>query len=163
MNDAPQASETIQVECPPTKDPAVRWFIFAAMMLGFAAWTIYDHYIMGKYPYPEPYELNPYMKYLFNHYAAYLLIPPGLIGVVLGARQLMRKLTADAEGIAYGRTEVPWDAIKRLDASQLAEKGILVVHYGDGGALKLDSWKCQNFKQLVALVESKVPQSAREQ
>jgi len=167
MNDSSRPAETTdlsEVRCRPTRDPAVRWFIFAGLMLGFGLYTIYDHYIMGNYAYPEPYELNPYLKYLFNHYVPYILVPIGLIALVLGVRQLCRTLVADEAGIGYaGGKKIPWNQIKQLDASQLQSKGILTLRRRDGKALKLDSWKLQNFKDLVAYVETKMPAETRRQ
>ena len=159
MNDTKEPAEVMRIECPPAKDPAVRWFIFAAMMLGFAVYTIYDHYILGNYPKPDPYALNPYLKYLFNHYIPYLLAPLGLISLIAAVRHLMRKLVADTEGIGYaGKGNIPWDRITKLDATRLKEKGILTLEHGQDQKLVLDSWKLQNFRQLVAFIEKKIAQ-----
>ena len=163
MNDAMEKDAVARVECPPARDPAVRWFIFAAMMLGFGLYTVWEHYIRGDYPRPDPYALNPYLKYLFNHYTPYLLIPIGLVALGMGLRHLGRKLIADERGIRYGGTEVTWDQIERLDVSRLQEKGILCVRYGGDRTLKLDSWKLQNFRKLVGLVEANSPSAAREE
>jgi len=167
MNETSQPAEPTdpaEVRCRPTRDPAVRCFIFAGLMLGFGLYTVYDHYIMGNYAYPEPYELNPYLKYLFNHYIPFILVPIGLIALVLGVRQLRRTLVADADGIGYaGGKKIAWDQIKQLDASQLPSKEILTLRWGDGKRLKLDRWKLQDFKQLVAYVEARAPAEARAQ
>jgi len=158
MSDTSEPPQDDRVECPAARDPAVRLFIFAAMMLGFGAWTIYDHYYKGEYAYPEKYELGKYLGYLFNHYGPYVLVPLGLIAVFLAIRHLRRVLVADAEGIGYaGGARVGWDEITSLDASLLKDKGILRLHYGTGGTLTLDSWKLKNFKAMVAYVEKHVP------
>ena len=81
MNENSQEPQPTHIECSPTKDPAVRWFIFAAMMLGFGLYTIWDHYVKGNYPRPDPYSFNDYLSYLFNHYIPYVLIPLGLLAV----------------------------------------------------------------------------------
>jgi len=147
-----------RVECPATKDPAVRLFIVAAMLIGFGGYTVYDHYILGNYPYPQPYELNPCLKYLFNHYIPFLLIPPGLVALIWGLRFLIRRLVADAEGIGYsGGQKVLWGDVKELDASLLKTKQILCLRYGEGRKLILDAWKLENFRDLVALIETRVP------
>lgn len=161
MNDQLQNPEVTRVECPSARDPAVRLFIFAAMMLGFGIYTIYDHYIQGNYTRPEPYSLNPYLKYLFNHYTPYLLVPIGLIAVILAIRHLLRKLTADQTGIGFGTERIAWNRIDRLDASKLKDKGMLYLHYG-AETLTLHSWKLQNFRQLVAFVEKNVSQEVQQ-
>lgn len=161
MNDTPTPAEVDSILCPAAKDPAVRWFIFAAMLIGYGFYTIYDHYIQGNYPYPDPYKLNPYLTYLFNHYNPYVLIPPGLIAMVMSIRYLRRKLIADGEGIGYAGTDrIPWNEIRNVDASKLQSKGILYLRHGGGKTLKLASWKLQNFRDLVAFVERHVPPEA---
>jgi hypothetical protein len=153
--------QTHSVECPATRDPAVRLFIVAAMFLGFGIYTIYDHYVLGNYPYPRPYELNPYLKYLFNHYIPYVLMPPGAFALVWGIRFLLRRLVADAEGIGYvGGTKVRWSDVTELDASILKSKQILCLRHGGGRKLVLDAWKLENFRDLVAVVEAHVPATA---
>ncbi len=155
MNENPLAC---RVECPAAKDPAVRLFILAAMCLGFGIWAIYDHYVLGKYPYPQHYELNPYLYYLFNHYIPYVLIPLGTFVLVWGIRFLHRRLVADAEGIGYvGSEKIRWDEIKELDASLLKTKQILCLRHGEGRTLILDAWKLENFRDLVAMIETRVP------
>ncbi|MFA6133806.1 MAG: hypothetical protein WC869_07320 [Phycisphaerae bacterium] len=147
-----------RIVCAPSRDPIVRWFIVAGMLLGFALWTIYDHYIMGKYPNPTPYSLNPYMKYLFNHYVPYLLVPPGLVALYLGIRAATRRMVADSEGVGYlGGTRLAWGDIKRVDSTQLQSKGILDLHDAAGKRLRLDSWYLTNFRDLVAYVDKHLP------
>jgi hypothetical protein len=161
MNESAAPAKDDRVECPASKDPAVRLFIIAAMMLAFAAWTIYDAYVARKYPYPDPYELNAYLKHLFNHGAAFVLVPLGVLAIGLGLRSLRRVLVADAEGIGYvGKQKIPWSGVARMDASLLKEKGILRLYHGESGRLTLDSWKLGNFKALVAFVEQHVPRDA---
>lgn len=151
------------VECRATKDPSVRRFILAAILLGLGAYCFVDHYVLDKYPYPEdgPSDINAYATYLFNHYGPFVLIPPGIVLVVCGALMLRRRLVADQEGIGYvGKQKVPWTAVRSLDTAKLANKGILRLRYdaGDGDkTLVLDSWKLQDFRELVKLVEQKVP------
>jgi len=135
----------------------VRWFIFAAIMVGFGLYTIHDHYVQGNYAKPQPYALNAHLKYLFNHYVPYLVIPIGLIAAGLGIRHLTRRLVADEEGIGYiGEDRVPWSQIAKVDATAL-RKGFLHLHHGQDGKLTLDSWKLRNFKDLVSLIERSVP------
>jgi len=154
MNDTPQ-QQAARVECKPAKDPAVRWFIFAAMMIGVAAWCWSDR--RAK---PEAWDLkhiNDVSAYLLNNWGPVVFVPVGLLAVFMAASQLRRGLVADDEGITYGRTVVPWREVTRLDATELKSKGILTVLHGDGQELKLDSWKLQNFKELVAFIEKKLP------
>ena len=161
MTDEPNSQETpASVECPAAKDPAVRLFILAAMMIGFGAYCFIDHYVRHMYQYPVPYKLNPYLTYLFNHYGPFVLIPLGLLAVLWGVLFLRRRLVADEEGIGYaGRQKISWSAVKSLDSAKLESKGILSITYDTGAGertLVLDSWKLQNFRELVRLVESKL-------
>ena len=144
-----------RVECPATKDPAVRVFIMAAMALAFGLWCAYDAYVLDKYPYGEA--VNEMASWAFNHFLPVVLVPVGLILLVKGVLMLRRVLVADAEGIGYvGKSKIAWGEVTELDASDLADKKILRLS-GTDRTLVLDSWKLQNFPQLVAVVEAHVP------
>jgi hypothetical protein len=150
-----------EVHCLASKDPAVRWFIFAAMLIGFGLWCAIDHYYRGKYNLPtdrEP-DISDKAQYWFNHYGPFVLVPAGLICLGFGVASLRRTLHADQEGIGYvGREKISWDDISGMDSSKLADKGILTLFYGeDEKQLVLDSWKLKNFHELIRLVEAKVP------
>jgi len=158
MNEASEPTAPDRIECPAARDASVKMFIFAAMMIGFAAYTIYDHYILGNYAKPDPYELNPYLKYLFNHYVPFVLIPPGLVALVYGIVLLRRKLVADAEGIGYaGKDRIAWSDVTKIDATVLARKRILYLYHGQDGKTTLDEYYLQNFRDLVAFLDRHVP------
>jgi hypothetical protein len=157
MSDANQPAAD-RVTCPASKDPVVRVFIGAGMALAMGLWTGYDHYILGKYPYPEPYNINEFGKYVFNHYSPLVFLPIGLALVVWAIVIMRRVMVADGEGLGYqGGAKHPWTAVTSVDASRLAAKGILVLGLQGGAKLVLDSWKMRNFKELVAFVEDHLP------
>ncbi len=153
-----------RVECPAARDPAVRLFIMAGMLLVFGLWCFYDHFIIGHYPYPtgdQANDVNLLAKHYFNRIGGIVLPLGGLIPLFLGIRFLRRVLVADAEGIHMpGSPTVAWKDVKRLDATDLAGKGIIRLDCGRAKPLVLDSWKLQNFKSLVAFVEKHVPADA---
>jgi len=153
-----EPARTDRVECPPAKDPAVRMFIFAGMLLAFGLWCFYDSFIQGAYPYPEDGNLNEVAKFYFNRVGGIVLPIAGLIPLALALRHLKRKLVATAEGIGYEPgPQLAWGDVTRLDATDLPDKGVLRLEHGAGKPMTLDSWKLQNFKALVALVEQHVP------
>ncbi len=104
--------------------------------------------------------ISDVFSYWFNHGGAIAFPLMGLIPLGLGAVALRRKLVADDEGIGYTcKEKISWDKVRSLDSAKLADKGILRLHYeSDHGekTLVLDSWKLQNFRSLVQLVENKV-------
>jgi len=157
MTEAPENSSPTSVTCNAAKDPAVRVFIMAAMLLGIGAWCWMDA-ASGKYPPPEAWDMeniNAAAGYAFNHYTPWIAIPAGLLLALRGVLALRRVLTADEDGIGYaGKEKRPWEKITALDASQLKGKGILTVEFGSDVKLVLDSWKLQNFRELVAFVEA---------
>ena len=149
-----QATSGDRVECPAKKDPAVRLFIIAALLLAFAVWCLLD---MHNYPKPDPFDLNKYLKYAFNHFLPIGLVPAGLVLLIRGVVTLKRRLVADAEGIGYvGKEKTPWSDIERLDAARLQDKGMLDLYTRQGRKLTLDGWTLENFQQLVAFVEKHV-------
>jgi len=164
MNDTSTETQPSRVECRAAKDPAVRLFILAGMLIGFGVWCFAD---MNKYPRPrEPLELkyiNEWSSYLFNHGGAYGFTPLGVIPLVWGIVLLKRRLIADEEGIGYaGGRKVAWGKVERLDAARLENKGILDLYHDGGRRLRLDSWKLQNFKDLVKIVEQHLPAEGRQ-
>ena len=162
MNDRTQPQDLpTRVECPAAKDPAVRLFILAAMMLGFGIWCFIDAYLGGKYPWKDQMTLNEKLSYYFNHGGAIILPLAALVPIAWAIVILRRKVVADEEGIGYaGKDKIPWTAVTRLDTSQLADKGCLSLHYEADGpqTMDLDGYKLKNFRDLVKLIEAKVPQ-----
>ncbi len=159
MNDTEQQDTSGRVECGANKEPAVRLFIVGALAIGFALWMVYDHFIKGRYQYPNPYELNKFLSWAFNHYGPFVFIPVGLIFVALGVVAVRRLLVADGKGIGYqGKTKCAWGSITGVDASKLKDKGILTLQIGDDDKLVLDSRKLKGFKDLIAFVEARLPE-----
>jgi len=161
QTDAPQ-----RVECPAGKDPAVRLFIIVAMLLGFGLYALYDLYFTQEYPFASPFDnIQTFGRWASNAFGAYICTPASIVLAILGLRYIRRVLVADESGIGYaGKPEnkIPWDKVTSMDASQLKPKGILVLHAGQR-KLKLDSWKLQNFRELMAVVDQNVPQAVRAQ
>ena len=158
MTETPENTAPTSMTCPAAKDPAVRTFIMAAMLLGIGIWCWMD---AANYPPPKAWDLaniNEAAGHVFNHYTPWLAIPIGAFMAFRGFLALRRVLAADAEGMGYkGSDKLPWDKITALDASQLKSKGILTVEYEGDKKLVLDSWKLQNFRDLVAFVEANSP------
>jgi hypothetical protein len=151
-----------RVECRASNDPFVRKLIVIAMILGGAAWMIEDHYVAGNYWKRD--DFNDNLSFLFNHYLPYVLVPLGLLLLVRALLEHGRRLVADEKGIGFaGKQPIAWDRIARIDAALLASKGLLILHYVQEGqdkiekTLKLDSYNFRNFRDVVALVERRVP------
>jgi len=148
-----------RVECSAAKDPAIRKLIMSALLLGFGLYCFYEAYILDLYPYPSGSgNINELMGWAFNRVLGpFVFIPAGLAILAWTIWSLRLKLVADSEGIGYeGGRKTSWDQITELDASRI-EKGWLFLHVGTDRKITLDSWKLQNFKQLVAFVESVIP------
>ncbi|MBN1553383.1 MAG: hypothetical protein JXA11_01455 [Phycisphaerae bacterium] len=147
-----------RVESNAARDPAIRLGIAAVMLIGMGLWCFHDR---NKYEPPAAWDMkhiNEASKYAFNHFGAFVFVPPGAALVLWMLVFLRRKLIADQDGIGYaGKEKIPWGSITKLDTSQAKSKGILQLHYGDGKVLKLDNWKLTNFRELISLVESKIP------
>ncbi len=154
-----------QIECRATKDPAVRLFIAAGMLLALGIYCFVDAFIRDMYPHkPFAEDMNAWMVWAFNYFGPFVFIPPGLALTIWGVMFLKRKCVADAEGISYAycnKEKLPWSNVTRLDASQI-KKGILDLYYNDDRKLRLDSWKLTNFKTLIAIVEQNVPKDKHE-
>ncbi|OPZ92512.1 MAG: hypothetical protein BWY73_00766 [candidate division TA06 bacterium ADurb.Bin417] len=161
MNDTTPQPRT--VECRPARDPAVRLGILTALLLGFGLYCIHDAFLTDKYPYvPAGQDINAFGAWAFNFFGSFAFTAGGVVVLGFLGRYLRRRLVADAEGIGYaGSEKVAWSDIARLDASELKTKGILRLHYGPDKVLTLDSWKLQNFRDLVVVVESRTPPAAR--
>ena len=147
--DQPTSQIPDNVTCPPTKEPSVKMFIITAMLLGFGAWCVYD-LVMQKIP------EGP--SRAFNLVCAVVLPPVGIAALVYGIWLLTRTFVADQDGLAYnGQDKVAWANVRKL---VLRGKGLLDIYFtqdGEEGMFKLDSYKMQNFAELVSLIEAKTP------
>jgi hypothetical protein len=161
MTDTPEKTAPTSVTCPASKDPAIRTFIMAAMLVGIGIWCWMDAVNPNIYPYPKAWDIeniNDAAGYAFNHWTPWVALPIGAFIALRGFMALRLVLTADADGLGYaGKDKRPWDKITALDASKLKDKGILTVEYEGGEELVLDSWKLQNFRDLVGVVEANAP------
>jgi hypothetical protein len=148
-----------KIECRSTKDPAIRVFILAAMFLGFGGYSVFETQHMGKYPYaPLAEDLNAWFSWLLNYCGPFVFIPVGVIFLIIGILYIRRRLVADQDGIGYvGKTKLKWDDVSQLDAKRLKSKGIIALDH-EGGKLVLDSYKLTDFKNLLKLIEQKIPQ-----
>ena len=158
MTEQTQGTESTRVECPARKDPAVRMFIIAAMLLGFDIWCFVDGYVYHRPK--EIQSINDKLTWTTNYVGGIALPVLSLIPLGYGIAMLRRRLLADAEGLGFaGKPKVAWSSVTRLDSQDLAGKRILRLHYqanGQDRVLVLDGWRLENFKPLVALVEQKV-------
>ena len=153
MSESDNANPTGSVECQPARDPAVRWFLMAALLVGMGIWCWTDR---REKP-AEWNDINTVSAYLFNNYGPFVMVPAGLLLTGFGVRFLKRKLVADEKGLGYaGGDTIAWSDIKELDATRLG-KGFLTIRHEPDKRLILDSWKLQNFKQMVAFIDQHVP------
>ncbi len=158
-DDAEQIAPDVpdSVTCPATKDPFVRIFIVAGLLIAMAIWCLTD-----QRETPDVWTLkniNKIAAYLLNNIGPYVFFPVGALFLIKGVLMMRRVLVADAEGIAYvGKQKIAWSDVTSLDASDFDKKGILRLKHSIGGSeatMVLDGWKLQNFKALVQLVEAK--------
>ncbi len=160
------ADELVQHEarvvCGASKDPAIRLFIVAGMLLGFGVWCLRDGMGLKR---PTDWSLanvNEVAKYVMNVYGPYLFIPLGVIIALWAVVFLRRVLIADGAGIGYqGKGRLAWSDVDRLDATELKTKGVLYLEHGKGERMTVDSWKLQNFRDLVIMIEKHVPPEKR--
>jgi hypothetical protein len=160
MNDTTENPQPTQrVEARATRDPTVRLFIVSGMLLVFGLWCVYEVHIVGKHEHkPFSEDINAWSSWLLNYCGPFVFIPAGLVMVIWGMLYLRRRLVADDAGIGYlGKNKIAWDDVTEVDAKKLKSKGVLYLHHGKNSTLKLDSWKLTDFRDLVALVEQKVP------
>ncbi|MCY2926657.1 MAG: hypothetical protein NT031_14705 [Planctomycetota bacterium] len=155
MTDAPRTAAE-RIECKPTKDPVVRLFILAAMLIGFGVYCYLTRVEKPTKTITE--DLNTYLSWAMGEYLPIVLTPPGLLVGVLAVMASKRRLVADGEGIGYvGKEKVAWSAITAVDAARLQTKGLLDIHYGAGKSLLLCDWKLTDFKPMVAFLEAHLP------
>jgi hypothetical protein len=152
------SAETKPLVCSVMRDPVVRMAIAVAMFIGFAVYCRVD--VEDKPTVWDLKHINDVAKWGLHVYGPYAFGVPAAAWAVWTVMFIRRKLIADEDGIRYryfNSDPIAWEDITRVDASKLKSKGIVVLHYGRGGKMTLDSWKLSNFKQLVALIETKIP------
>ena len=154
-----------RIECPPTKDVWMRKFIWAGLLVALSLWCVLDR---RKYPHPDQPLSFPtfdkYVGYWLNHYGPFLFVPLAGWFVYRGRKLQRHVLIADAQGIGYvDEPRLAWSDVKKLDTSVFDEKQILYLAHGEARRFKLDALALQRFKELVAFVETHVPDSTRDQ
>lgn len=161
MNEIQETPSNETIVFAPTTEPAVRSFIIATLLLGFGAWCWFDK---ASYPPPEAWtveHINDIATYAMNHWGPFLFVPVGAVFLALGIRHLTRKMVADSEGLGYtSGDKILWSNVTAIDASTLKKKGLLKLTYDQGRRLVLDSYKLQNFRELVGFVERHLPELA---
>jgi hypothetical protein len=147
---------TNRVECKAAKDPVVRLFILAAMLIGFGVYC----YVTRTEPTGKSItkDLNGWLSWAMGEYLPFACIPPGVLVAVAAVLAAKKRLVADAQGIGYlGQEQIAWSAITAVDAARLQTKGLLFIHYGQGKTLRLCDWKLTDFKPMVAFLEAHLP------
>jgi len=153
-----------RVVCPADKDPAVRIFIGAAMLIGFAFWCLAEKH---QYAPPEAWtreHINAAAGYVLNHWGPWVFLPVAGVLIVYALLTLRRKIEADDKGISVnGGQPIPWSDFDGIDAALLPKKGILRLKRHNGEYVRLDRYKVKNFKALADLIEHRlgdVPEEA---
>ena len=154
-SDTCETTQVAEVICPATKEPSIRVFIMALLLLGFAVYCFIDQH---KYPYPSEFGLNnETIGYALNHWSPYVFIPAGIVLAGWGVVLLHRRVHANAKGIGYsGKEMILWGDVMSIDATRLKSKGLIHIDTNKGARLTLDSWKIQDFRQLLEVVEKNV-------
>ena len=134
----------------------------AGIFLAIGLWCAYDSNLTDHHTFPTvPFSMeniNPWAGWAMNFFGQFLGVGIGLILMLRALKARDGRLVADEDGIGWqGETKIAWDRITRLDASRLQKKGYLTLHYGDGNELTLDTWRLDQTKALVALIDRNVP------
>ena len=144
------------IECPADWDPGVRLLIAAGLCVAGVVYCILDPDRKPEEPLATK-TVNEYAKYWLTIYGPWVF---GAIAAFLAgyaARVFRRLIVADDDGITINRKRrFAWSQFVGLDAGELKDKGRLTLRVADGDDVVLDKYKYKNFKELVALVETKV-------
>ena len=148
-----------RVESKPARDPAVRAFAVAAMLIGFGIYCMLDY---KNYPYvPLSESLDKFFTWALNWYGQFVFTAVGAVFAVWAGVHLSRTVVADEEGIGNaGGLQLKWQDVESVDASKLQSKQILRLNYSDG-SIKLYGWRRQNFRELVAFIDAHLPDRAK--
>lgn len=148
-----------QVTCPAARDPSVRKFAVAGLLIAFGIWCLRDGYFVTKKDEGVD-ELNKKAFLMFNRSAGIALPPIGLVFLVWGLRDMRRVLVTDDDGIGYvGKKRIAWSEVTALDATDAA-KGLIRLNYRQDGqekTLVLDRLRLRNFRELAQLLENRLP------
>ena len=154
MTDSANQSTSDRIECKATKDPIVRLFILAAMLIGFGLYC----YMTREPNYtPAGKDLNKFLSWAMGEYGPFACIPPGVLVALWAFLAARKRLVVDAQGIGFvGGEKIAWSAVTAVDASRLQSKGLLFIHAADK-SMRLCDWKLTDFKPMVAFLETHLP------
>ena len=152
-------SNAKSVECRVPKATINRMLFITLLLFGVAGYFAYDTFLAKDDQGEAKYSMEKKAAdYIFNLTGSIIMPLAGLAQLARVLITSKRKLVADQEGIALaGKAKVPWSQVDKLVTRG---KGLLEVCYKKGngqGVIKLDSFKLDNFNELVALIEAKTP------
>jgi hypothetical protein len=140
-----------------------KWFIMAAMLFGFAGWSIYDATVaypahnervaqfqehkeagrISEWPAyakergwsdEDPGDAKSDLSIQTQWYQAALTSALGLFAIVMVLRAMSTRLAAEEEVLIGPKGQrVPYEQITEIDKQRWDSKGIAIVHYGSEG------------------------------
>ena len=148
-----------KIECKAARDPLVRATAGLFFVLAGAAWCAYDIFIAAKFEYkPFSEDINAWGEYMLNLAGAVVL--PVIAVIVLYKLIRFRSVvfSADSKGVfKNGELLFRWPEVNLIDASRLAAKDIIVLHYSSPTKkLELDGWKLTNFRPMLEKIQENV-------
>ncbi len=139
-----------------TKTRLAQLLFMTILCWGFAPYCQYD--ASCKYDKETQFD-----KWIFNQAAVPILVVLGVFAIRATVRASKLRITGDEQtGITVNDKlpiHIPWEGMK-IDASILAKKGYLYVHYkdpeGQDARLTLDEFRLDYFDELYAMIRSKL-------
>lgn len=146
-----------------TKTRLAQLLFMTILCWGFAPYCQYD----ASYKYDRETQFD---KWVFNQGAVPVLVILGVFAIRATVKAFKLRIVADEQtGITINnKPPIPWDGMK-IDASILAKKGYLHLHYkdpdGNDARQTLDEFRLDYFDELYAMIRAKLglpDESARE-
>jgi hypothetical protein len=125
------------IEAPLSKYKKQNYLIIIAVLIGGAAWCIYDGYFNEKFAEENTVKNDDGTESLgewliVNRYAPYFMIPGGILMALRFFMVKDKKIVAGDTSLQMGKVEISYDSIERITKTFFDKKGYFILTYKEG-------------------------------
>jgi len=124
---------------PVSKYKVKTFLIYMAVLVGFAAYCVYDGYFNASFKEKHAPDGKPDGTMVFNQKApAYLVGAAALLGVYLLVIRNKKVVAEDNALVIDGKTSIPYDSVQKIDKTDFDAKGHFTFTYKTPDGKEID-------------------------
>lgn len=128
--------------------------ILTVMLIGIGIYSYYDGYKNTKFIEKHTNADGTFDHTLLaNRYGWPVLIAGGVFTITMFLVKRNKKVVADEQQLAIGKTLIPYTAIERINKQHFDKKGYFVITYTEGGQSKDIKLSERTYDNLAAILD----------